>query len=903
MRSRARTGAGRWKTGSALAVVLLGASLVAGCETAERTAAAPGCPDDTVPSAGWAPSNTRVDAGIDQHPFVGNGYLGLRVPPHGMGYAVTTEGTGWPLYMPAYDGAFVAGLYGNAPGVAEDRQVAAAIPNWSTLLVGIGADQFSPATPAAQVSGFEQTLYQRCGLVRTALTWTTPDGKATDLTYEVLTDRTDQHAGAVRLTLTPRWTGEIVVTDALDGAGARRIAQTGGGARDDRSIGVEFRTEGTGVAGSLVSVLDSGSVRPDREREPEANDLSVRQNARISVRAGESYAVTKYIGVDTAHTAPVPAAAALSAAQRAATTGWDRLLARSAAAWRELWRGDIEIPGDPQRQAWTRGALYSLYSATNSSQDNSISPVGLSSDNYGGLVFWDADIWMYPGLLQLAPELAKSVVEYRFKTLPAARANAERLGYRGAFYPWTSATTGDLAECHSWDPPHCLTQIHLQGDIALAAWQYYLGTGDKSFLRERVWPILHGIAEYWTSRVHHNADGSYSLLEVAGPDEYSNGVNDAVYTNGGAALALRNAVRAAEILDLTAPSEWNTIADGLRMPFDPVRQIFLQYDGYPGTPTKQADTVLLGYPLDWPMAPQVAADVLEYYAERTDPDGPAMTDSVNAIDAARVGAPGCATGTFLERAVRPFLRPPFAQFAEARGAKAGALDPLAGAPAFTFTTAAGGFLQTFTNGLLGLRFHDSEIEIAPLLPPQFGSGLTIHGMHWQGRVFEATIGAEETRISVSRGAPMPVRTPTGTQLVSAGTPLVLKTRRPDLAPGPDLAQCKPVHTSSEAPGRYGAAAVDGSMATAWQPDDDRGVLTVDLGRDTAIGAVIPRWTEPAPTAFTLATSTDDKSWAASSVDPVTGLLERPVTARYVRLELTGAARHPGVRELDVTAPR
>ncbi|GAB2639564.1 discoidin domain-containing protein [Nocardia goodfellowii] len=909
MRSQAQSAGRRSrprKLESALAALLLtGSALVAACGSPEQTAtAAAGCPGDSAPATGWSPSNTEVDTGIDRHPFVGNGYLGLRVPTRGMGYYASREATGWPLYTPAYDGAFVAGLYGNQPGVAEDREVAAAIPNWSTLLVSVGAEQFSPATPAAQISNFTQTLYQRCGLVHTELTWTTPDGKATDLTYEVLTDRTDQHVGAVRLTAVPRWSGELVVTDKLDGAGARRITQTGGGARDDRSIGVDFRTAGTGVAGSVVSVLDSGTAKPDRGHEPEAENLSVSQETRIPVRADTSYTITKYVGVDTARTATVPAAAAFAAAQRAARIGWPELLARSAGAWRELWRGDIEVPGDRDIQSWTRGALYSLYSATNATQDNSISPVGLSSDNYGGLVFWDADIWMYPGLLHLAPALAKSVVEYRFKTLPAAQANAARLGYRGSFYPWTSATDGDLEECHSWDPPHCLTQIHLQGDISLAAWQYYLGTGDKGYLRERIWPIMRNIAEFWASRVRPNADGSYSILDVAGPDEYSNGVNDAVYTNGGAALALRHAVRAAEILGVPAPAEWSTIANGLRMPFDPARQIFLQYDGYGGTPTKQADTVLLVYPLDWPMSPQAAANVLEYYSERTDPDGPAMTDSVNAIDAARIGAPGCATDTYLERSVRPFIRGPFAQFAEARGAKAGALDPLAGAPAFTFTTAAGGFLQTFTNGLLGLRLHDSEIEIAPLLPAKLGSELRIRGIHWQGRVFDAEIGAGETRITVTQGAPMPVRTTSGTQLASAGTPLVLPTRRPDIAPGQDLSQCKAVRASSAESGRYGDAAVDGTLATAWSPDGAQGTLTVDLGRETTIGAVVPHWTDPAPTAFTLAVSVDEKIWAPVDVDPATGQLSTAATGRYVRLDVTGSdAGHPGVRELDVTAPR
>ncbi|MEV6275521.1 discoidin domain-containing protein [Nocardia sp. NPDC051832] len=883
-------------------MAVVSAALITACESSERPAAV-GCPDDTVSAAGWSPAGTGIEAGIDQHPFVGNGYLGLRVPPHGMGYYASNEATGWPLYTPAYDGAFVAGLYGNQPGVADDRQVAAAVPNWSALLVTVGAEQFSAATPAARISNFNQTLYQRCGLVRTTLTWTTTDGKATDLTYEVLTDRADQHVGAVRLTATPRWSGELVVTDLLDGAGARRMTQTGGGARDERTIGVDFRTDGTGVAGSLVSILDSDSAQPDRTREPEARDLSVTQEVRMPAQAGSSYALTKYVGVDTDRTATVPAASALTFARAAAHKGWTELLGQSAAIWRDLWRGDIATPGDPELQSWIRGALYALYSATNPAQDNSLSPVGLSSDNYGGLVFWDADIWMFPGLLQFAPTLAKSVVEYRFKTLPAAQANAGRLGYRGSFYPWTSASSGALDECHSWDPPHCLTQIHLQGDISLAAWHYYLGTGDKDYLRERIWPIMRNVAEFWASRVRRNPDDSYSILDVAGPDEYSNGVNDAVYTNGGAALALRNAARAAEIIGAPAPPEWTAIADGLRMPFDPERQIFLQYDGYPGTPTKQADTVLLGYPLDWPMAPRVAANVLEYYSERTDPDGPAMTDSVNAIDAARIGAPGCATWTYLERSARPFIRPPFAQFAEARGAKAGAHDPLAGAPAFTFTTAAGGFLQTFTSGLLGLRLHDNEIAIAPLLPAPSSAALSIRGMHWQGRIFDAEIGPGDTRITVSAGAPMPVRTESGTQLASIGTPLIVPTRRPDLAPTQDLSQCKPVRTSSTESGRYGDAAVDGSAATAWAPDGAQGTLTVDLGSNLEIGAIVPHWTEPAPTAATVAISPDEQNWTAVEFDPATGKLERPASGRYIRLEITGSdTQRPGVRELDVTAP-
>ena len=101
------------------------------------------------------------------------------------------------------------------------------------------------------------------------------------------------------------------------------------------------------------------------------------------------------------------------------------------------------------------------------------------------------------------------------------------------------------------------------------------------------------------------------------------------------------------------------------------------------------------------MSTQVAANTLDYYAPRTDPDGPAMTDAIHAVDAAQIGEPGCATNTYLNRSIKPFVRDPFAQYTEARGDKAGALDPLAGSPAYNFLTGSGGFSQVFTFGLTG----------------------------------------------------------------------------------------------------------------------------------------------------------------------------------------------------------
>ncbi|MFI2778506.1 glycosyl hydrolase family 65 protein [Streptomyces sp. ALB3] len=817
----------------------------------------------TSDGASWTPTSTVFGEAGGYDPYVGNGYLGHRVPAVGAGYAATGGKTGWPLYTPRYDGAFVSGLYARDASLAEGREVIAALPSWTTLDVRVGSETYGSATPRGRISRYRQTLHLRCGVVVTSLRWTTADGRATDLAYEVLADRSDVHTGAVRLRMTPHWSGTATVTGRLDERGARRVTVAADGT---------FRTLGTETEGAIVQRGTDGA-RTTR------------------VRAGRSYTFEKYVGVDTSLTSRTPLTAARAAADRAARRGWSAVLAGNAAAWREAWAADVRTPGSPGLQAWLRAAQYGLLAGTRPGSSDSIAPAGLTSDNYAGMVFWDAETWIYPGLLATRPELARSVVEYRYRTRDAARANARELGHEGLFFPWTSASRGRLdSECQSWDPPHCLTQIHLQGDVALAVWQYYLATGDRAWLAGRGWPLLKGIADFWQSRATANSDGSYSVENVAGPDEYSNGVTDGVFTNAVAATALRNATRAAVVLGHPAPAGWTRVADGLRIPYDTGRKVFLQYAGYNGSTIKQADAVLLIYPLEWPMEEGAAAATLDHYAARTDPDGPAMTDSVHAIAAAAIGQPGCATYTYLQRAVRPFVRGPYHLFSEARGEKSGAQDPLSGFPAEDFLTGKGGLLQVFTHGLTGLRLREDGVRLDPLLPPQLRDGVELTGLRYRGRTYDVAIGPRTTTVRLTDGAPFTVHTPQGPRRLSGS--LSLPTRRPDLTPTSDAARCRPATATSEAPGLYAGAAVDGSPSTSWSPDGASGTLTVALRHVTRIVSLTPRWTDTAPASHTLETSLDGRTWRP---------YEPGATARRVRLTVRSAdAEKPtGVTELTV----
>lgn len=211
-------------------------------------------------SDGWTATSSKIDPKDSHHAFVGNGYLGQRVPPNGTGYAAPGGTTGWPLKTPEYDGSFVSGLYAKGPKSVKGRQAIAALPTWTTLDVATGGahpDTFSSATAPGRISHYRQTLSLRCGFVRTSLTWTAADGRATDLVYDVLADRNDAHTGAVRLRMTPHWSGDATVTDRLDGRGARRMtASDAGSATGGKEAG------GQGAAGKDTAARSPAARSP-----------------------------------------------------------------------------------------------------------------------------------------------------------------------------------------------------------------------------------------------------------------------------------------------------------------------------------------------------------------------------------------------------------------------------------------------------------------------------------------------------------------------------------------------------------------------------------------------------------------------------------------------------------------
>lgn len=401
--------------------------------------------------------------------------------------------------------------------------------------------------------------------------------------------------------------------------------------------------------------------------------------------------------------------------------GRDRLLQFHRKAWDDLWKSDITIEGDAQSQQDVHSMLYHLYSFSREGTALSPSPMGLSGLGYNGHVFWDTELWMYPALLVLHPEIARSMVEYRFQRLEAAKRNAFAHGYKGAMYPWESAGTG-VEETPVWALSGPF-EHHITADVAIAAWNYYAVTQDKNWLRTTGWPILSATADFWASRVERNGSGRYDIRNVVAADEWAENVDNNAFTNAAAKANLQFATEAAKILGLTPDPDWMQVATNipiLKMEDGVTRE----HATYKGEGIKQADVNLLAYPLKEIIDPKQIRKDLVYYETRVPNEGtPAMTQAVFALLYARLGDGEKAYQVFKD-AYLPNLNPPFRVIAETKGGT----NPY-------FATGAGGMVQSVLMGFGGLEITPKGvIQVKSKLPAQWKS-LTITGVGVERKTF------------------------------------------------------------------------------------------------------------------------------------------------------------------------
>ena len=263
------------------------------------------------------------------------------------------------------------------------------------------------------------------------------------------------------------------------------------------------------------------------------------------------------------------------------------LLQQQKEDWATIWEtADIEIDGDVKAQQAIRFNIFQLnqtYSGKHSQLN--IGPKGFTGEKYGGSTYWDTEAYCLPFYMATkSPQVARNLLLYRYKQLPQAIANAQKLGFSqgAALYPMV---TMNGEECHNeWEIT--FEEIHRNGAIAFAIYNYVRYTGDSDYIKDYGIEVLIGIARFWAQRVSFSAEKEkYVILGVTGPNEYENNVNNNFYTNYIAAWCLRYAAEQVNNTHTTHASadeckQWLHIADNIYLPYSEKYGIYLQQDGF-----------------------------------------------------------------------------------------------------------------------------------------------------------------------------------------------------------------------------------------------------------------------------------------------------------------------------------
>jgi kojibiose phosphorylase len=311
----------------------------------------------------------------------------------------------------------------------------------------------------------------------------------------------------------------------------------------------------------------------------ETHEIKGNKNLRVielDAEAGKTYAFYKYFAVYTDND-PVKTSvneAAINSVKEAKALGYETCLNNHNAQWAKKWEYcDVKIEGDDVAQQALRYSIFQLLivAPVNGSR-NSIPARALSGQVYKGAIFWDTEMFMFPFFLYTYPEKAVELMRYRIKTLAGARrkAKTEGVGFKGAFYAWESQETGDDA-CTYFNIGDPFTkrdlrthfrdkQVHISGDIAIAMWEYFKVTGDDSLLLEGGAEVILECARFYYSYAYFKKDKKrYEILDVIGPDEYHERVNNNAFTSMVAKATFEIANATVNYLKQKHPDELNAL--------------------------------------------------------------------------------------------------------------------------------------------------------------------------------------------------------------------------------------------------------------------------------------------------------------------------------------------------------
>jgi maltose phosphorylase len=480
--------------------------------------------------------------------------------------------------------------------------------NWIGIDIVINGEALDLAK--AEVKNFTRMLNMKEAYLERSFTAVLSNGNEVKVNAKRFLSAVYPEVGAIRYSVTPvNFSGEIKITPYLDGDVKNQ----------DSNYDEKFWDEVEAISSTDISTLAmktkkldfhicsamkfdifkagtkvSASVETNRKEKYVSNTVTV------SAVQGDEVVIYKYVANVTSRNYEKSelAAKASEVLTSAYNESFDKLLEKHIAAWAEKWaESDIVIEGDAAAQQGIRFNIFQLNQTyTGEDERLNIGPKGFTGEKYGGSTYWDTEAYCIPFYLSTSDQkVARNLLVYRYKHLEKAKENARKLGFKkGALYPMV---TMNGEECHNeWEIT--FEEIHRNGAIAYAIYNYVNYTGDNSYLGQYGFEVLAEISRFWEERVHYSPRrGKYVMHGVTGPNEYENNVNNNWYTNRIAAWTLEYTLEVIDYLKANEPerykkleaklqinaeetAKWRDIVDNMFYPADDELGIFLQQEGY-----------------------------------------------------------------------------------------------------------------------------------------------------------------------------------------------------------------------------------------------------------------------------------------------------------------------------------
>jgi len=654
--------------------------------------------------------------------YLCNGMIGIRPGPNPLVQA-NTEVSG-----------FVSSTYG--PHLVEGQ-----CPAPYPFGVDLRVDDVSLLENPDRVKVERQTMDLTCGELVTRMVFSPSGEKTLNLGTLQFASRSVPCLLCQEVSITPSTDMSVEVVARIDLGGVPgRVYFSHAAARSDIDLTLGFASpQDHSRLGIAVVVVNPEGFQ--RIGEQGVGEQAITRRFRLQAKAGQTYTFRGVAAMVSHFYHPAPELQAYRMAKWGETLGFETLRQENRARWQELWMSRVKVSGDEEAQRILDAAFFYLQSSVHVSNQNGLSPFGLSHFlDYGGHSFWDTETNCFLPILMAAPATARSLLEFRVRGLDSARKLADLYGYRGAHFPWEASPIDGAETTPTWAATGWEEQ-HITPDVAIAFWEYQVATGDVSFLHKGTWPVLKAVAEWIESRGVYTSRG-FEIRHIMGSDEGSSKSNNNSYVNIACKMALLAAINCARAVGLVPPSAWTKMINSLVVPTNSTKGIILPADNVTEGPTYPQVNLDFLTVHDIPAPTALLRSTYEYEMKArgtrkmfgTLPVGIGFATAAVAATAARFGDRAGAARLFHQSWDGIWIEP------------FGLSREVPWQPYGCFLTNYGGILQTAMLGFTGLRIRPGDWRKYPATLPQGWKRIEIDRIWIRGTPFH--LAAEDGRLAV-----------------------------------------------------------------------------------------------------------------------------------------------------------